>query len=121
MVKNLPACRRLGFDPWVRKIPWRMDWLSTPVFLPGEFHGQRSLVGHSPQGHNIVGHNLATERQQAKNPKRCICVSTFLTANLAIFTESGPTFAAIRALQGGNPVQAWDLLPNLGGWLIRVR
>ena len=78
-------------------------------------------MGHSPQGHNIVGHNLATERQQAKNPKRCICVSTFLTANLAIFTESGPTFAAIRALQGGNPVQAWDLLPNLGGWLIRVR
>jgi len=32
----------------VGKIPWRRDWLSTPVFLPGEFHGQRSLVGYSP-------------------------------------------------------------------------
>ena len=32
-------------------IPWRKDWLPTPVFLPGEFHGQRSLVGCSPWGH----------------------------------------------------------------------
>ena len=96
------------------------EWQPAPVFLPGEFHGQRSPVGYSPQGHKIVGHNLVTE-QQTKNPKRCICVSTFMTANLALFTESGSTFAAIRALQGGNPGQAWDLLPNLGGWLIRVR
>ena len=41
----------LGFDSWVRKIPWRRKWQPTPVFLPGEFHGQRSLVGYSPQGH----------------------------------------------------------------------
>ena len=39
------------FDPWVRKIPWRKEWLPTPVFLLGEFLGQRSLVGYSPQGH----------------------------------------------------------------------
>ena len=45
MVKNLPAVRDPGFDPWVRMIPWRRDWLPTPVFLPGESHGQRSLVG----------------------------------------------------------------------------
>ena len=37
-------CRRPGFDPWVRKIPWRRKWQPTPVFLPGESHGQRSLV-----------------------------------------------------------------------------
>ena len=42
--------RRPGFDPWVGKIPWRRAWLPTPVFLPGEFHGQRSLVGCSPWG-----------------------------------------------------------------------
>ena len=40
--KNLSACKRPGFDSWVRKIPWRREWLSTPVFLHGEFHGQRS-------------------------------------------------------------------------------
>ena len=43
-------CRRPGFSPWVGKMPWRREWLPTPVFLPGEFHGQRSLVGYSPQG-----------------------------------------------------------------------
>jgi len=30
------------------KIPWRREWLPTPVFLPGEFHGQRSLAGYFP-------------------------------------------------------------------------
>ena len=40
----------LGFDPWVRKIPWRRRWQPTPVFLPGKSHGQRSLVGYSPWG-----------------------------------------------------------------------
>ena len=43
-------CRRLGFNPWVRKIPWSRKWQPTPVFLPGEFLGQRSLVGYSPGG-----------------------------------------------------------------------
>ena len=38
------------FDPWVGKIPWRREWQPTPVFLPGEFHGQRSLEGYSPWG-----------------------------------------------------------------------
>ena len=45
MVKNLPVMWETGFDPWVRKIPWRREWPPTPVFLPGESHGQRSLVG----------------------------------------------------------------------------
>ena len=53
MVKNLPASagrhKRLGFDPWVGKIPWRRKWKPTPVVLPGESHGQRSLVGYGPQ------------------------------------------------------------------------
>ena len=40
--------KRLGFSPWVGKIPWRRKWQPTPVFLPGEFHGQRSLAGYSP-------------------------------------------------------------------------
>ena len=42
--------RRPGFYPSVRKIPWKREWQSTPVFLPGEFQGQRSLMGHSPRG-----------------------------------------------------------------------
>ena len=46
--KDLPAMQETR-DPWVRKIPWRREWLPTPVFLPGESHGQRSLEGHSPR------------------------------------------------------------------------
>ena len=38
------------FKPWVRKVPWRRAWQSTPVFLPGESYGQSSLAGYSPQG-----------------------------------------------------------------------
>ena len=38
-------CRRPGLNPWVGKTPWRRKWQPTPVFLPGEFHEQRSLVG----------------------------------------------------------------------------
>ena len=50
-VKNPPAMREIWFDPWVRKIPWRRKWQSTPLFLPEKSHGQRSLVGYSPWDH----------------------------------------------------------------------
>ena len=43
MVKNLPAMRETWFDPWVGKIHWKRAWQPIPVFLPGEFQGQRSL------------------------------------------------------------------------------
>ena len=50
-----PACqcrtrKRLGFDPWVGKVPLKRKWQPTLVFLPGKFHGQRSLVGYGPWG-----------------------------------------------------------------------
>ena len=43
--------RRWGLDPWVGEIPWRRQWQPTLIFLPGESHEQRSLVGYSPWGH----------------------------------------------------------------------
>ena len=39
------------FSTSIHKCLWRREWQPTPVFLPGEFHGQRSLAGYSPQGH----------------------------------------------------------------------
>ena len=56
-------CSRLGFDPWVRKVPWRRKWQPTPVFLPGKPHGQRSLVGYSPWGRKRIRHDLVTKQQ----------------------------------------------------------
>ena len=52
VVKNLPAnIGDKGFDLWFGKIPWSRKWQPTPVFLPGKFHGQRSLLGYSLWGH----------------------------------------------------------------------
>ena len=44
------ACqhRRVRFDPWIGKIPWRRKWHPTPVLFPGKSHGQRSLAGYTP-------------------------------------------------------------------------
>ena len=50
MVRNLPAMQETGLNPWVRKIPWRREWLPRHIFLSGEFHGQRRLAGYSPWG-----------------------------------------------------------------------
>ena len=51
----MPAMRETQVQSLVQedpmKIPWRREWQPTPVFLPGESHGQRSLVGYSPWGH----------------------------------------------------------------------
>ena len=54
-------CKRCGLDPWVRKIPRRRAWQVTPVFLPGESHGQKSLMGHSPVDHKKSDTTEATE------------------------------------------------------------
>ena len=64
-------CRRWqvqGFHPWVVKIPWGRAWQPTPVFLPAESHGQRSLVGYSPWGHRESDTTEATEHAHACSP-----------------------------------------------------
>ena len=58
--KELARQWRPGFDPWVGKIPWRRKWQPVPVFLPGEFQGQRSLPGSHPWDHKSWTH-LATK------------------------------------------------------------
>ena len=54
-------CRRPRLNPWVGKIPWRRAWQPTPIFLPGEFHGQWSLAGYSPWACHITDTTEATE------------------------------------------------------------
>ena len=67
-----------GFDSWVRKIPWRRKWQPTPVFLPGESHGWRSLVGYSPRGRK-VGHDWATSLSFPYTICVCMYVQLCLT------------------------------------------
>ena len=67
-----PTCsfrrpKRRRFDPWVGKIPWRRAWQPTPVFLPGESHGQRSLADYSPWGCKV----LDVTQQLRTHTRRC--------------------------------------------------
>ena len=64
VVKNLSAIQATQACPWVRKIPWRWNWQSTPVFLPGKSHGQGSLASYNPWGSKRVGHNWAIKQQR---------------------------------------------------------
>ena len=63
------ACqsRRRGFNPWVRKIPWRRKWQPTPVFLPGKSQGQKSLGGLQPMGLQSLT-RLSLHRPLAPSP-----------------------------------------------------
>ena len=58
LVKNLPEMQ----ETWIQSLgwedPWRRKWQPTPVFLPGESHGQRSLAGYSPWGRKESLSNL---------------------------------------------------------------
>ena len=63
-------CKRCGFDPWVREIPWRRALQPTPVFLPGESHGQRSLVGYCPWGLKESDIDEAAEHSTAQHSNR---------------------------------------------------
>jgi len=62
MVKICLPRQEMQVGSLVGKIPWRRKWQPTPVFLPGNSHGQRSLVGCSPWGHKRVRCNLANKQ-----------------------------------------------------------
>ena len=60
-----PTCqckrpKKCRFNPWIGKIHWKRAWQSIPVFLPGESHGQRSVVGYSPWGRKESDNDCAT-------------------------------------------------------------
>ena len=74
MVKNLLGMQETQFDSWVGKIPWQRAWQPTPVFLPGESHGQRSLAGYSPWGHK----ELDMTEQHTHTDTHCLSLSLLL-------------------------------------------
>ena len=64
MVKNLPAMQETGFDPGVRKVPWRKEWQTTPGFLPGKSPWTEEPRGLQSMGLKRVRHGLATTNHQ---------------------------------------------------------
>ena len=82
VVKKPPASvgnMRPRFDPWVRKMPWRRRWQPTPVFMPGESHGQRGLADYRPRG-RTVGH----DRSSLAHTHMLITVSIFVVCLLLL-------------------------------------
>ena len=77
-------CRRPRFDPWVGKIPWRRKWQSTPVFVPGESHGQRSLAGCSPWG-----------RKELDTTEHLTLSNTFPWSSLTVFLQASGVIVPI--------------------------
>ena len=68
-IKRLPVMQETRFDPWVGKIPWRRKWQPTPVFLPGESYGQRSMAGY-------IVHGVAKSQTRLSDftfTRRCQC------------------------------------------------
>ena len=87
-------CRRLRrhwFDPWVGKILWRRTWQSIPVFLPGESHGQRSLEGHSPQGHMTLWSHVSIESDTTEAAQHADIMAHKVLFPLFTHSPSPPT------------------------------
>ena len=99
--KNPPAnAGGASLTPGSGRLPWRRKWQLTPVFLSGEFHGQRSLVGCSPRGHRRVCCNLATKQHSTL---------TQVDALLLPWAPPPSTFFLIPVFSAGN---SWSFL----GW-----
>ena len=106
LVKNTPANAgdtRHGFDPWVRKIPWRRAQQPTPGFLPGESHGQRSLA---------TVHGVAKSQTGLKVLSMHACTGIYSSICGSIHVS--PDHTALNSAEGS--VQGWDQPQRVGLW-----
>ena len=106
-----PACqcqrhKRHGFNPWVEKIPWTGAWQPTPVFLPGESHGQRSLADYSPWGCKESDTSEVTEHAR-------VCLDEQDTAR----RREAVSTAEVKAVPGRGPCWTPWALSWAGGWV----
>ena len=100
MVRSLPAqCGRPTFSPWLGKIPWRRKWQPNPVFLSGDFHGQRSLVTtvHGVTESDTTEQLTHTHTHTHKGKTK---IKTSLNSNTASLN-----FPAVELLQAVSPIQ----------------
>ena len=114
LVVKEPACqgrrlkRRNRFDPCIGKIPWRKAWQPTPVFLPGESYGQRSLAGHNPWGRKeldtteeTLAHTVLAGRTPGSSEALPLVLSSVL---LEAQTSSPAAYSGPTCLQKGPAV-----------------
>ena len=111
LVRNLPANagrphKRCGYDPWVRKIPWRRAWQPIPVFLSGKFHGQRSLASYNPWS---CKESDTTER--LPNPGIKLGSPVLLADSLPTELQGSPTFYRKQVNRHCQCITFFSMLP----------
>ena len=122
-------CKTPKFDPWVGKLPWRRQWQPTPAFLPGEFHGQRSLEGYSPW---VANRTLSTVQEQQQTMLNDFILTS---SQVALVVKNPPVNARDKRVVGsisglerfpwggnGNPLQYFCLENPMdrGAWQATV-
>ena len=106
-------CRKHGFKPWVRRIPWRGKWLPTPVFMPGKSHGQRSLVDYSSWGRRESGMTAPLMHQSQK-----LRGHSFLWEEQTVFQANPLSLTNIPHLttnMEGRGIRGWQKMTWLDG------
>ena len=116
------ACNvgRPGFDPWVGKIPWRRKWQPTPVLLPGDSNGQRSLVGYSPWSSKEsdttewLHFHFTPKKKLTKLKGNCIILCKFDSV-LLNNNSTDSTLLLITTLPGSGKGISYDLVLIMTG------
>ena len=101
MVKNPPAKQETWVWSLGWKSPWRREWQPIPGFLPGEFHGQRSLVGYSPWVHkelNATSFTLSSSnRSRSRAPGKSRILQWSVSPTLALHSTGSHSFGSCKA------------------------
>ena len=113
--------KRCGFDPWVEKIPWKRAWQPTAVFLPGESHEQRSLVGYSVESQRI-GHDWEDLARMHRQEAGCVSGSRLRRGKSGLDSMSEPRshawfsemWVAGRKQSPWAPRSPWNRKPSWG-------
>ena len=90
-VKNLPAAQKTWIQSRVGKIPRRREWLPTPVLLPGESHGERSLEGYCPWGRKEWG-SIKHRYDPVTSLLKCSAICFLTPPPKRTLTPSSPSF-----------------------------
>ena len=120
-------CRRRRFDPWVGKIPWRRKWQATPVFLPGETQGQRSLADYRPWGCKELD---TAERLYSNNSDlwiRCTDLPNFFLRHDGVCpqgdllrTKSFPSVSCLASQEAYHSLSSGTYLTLIVPWISEI-
>ena len=114
-----PTCqcgrlKRHGFNPWFRKTPWRRGWQPTPVLLPRECQGERSLAGYSPWGHRVRHNWVGTLDSGIKCPPQNVSIHRTDSYHTWLHAMCSSGFWGLKSSREEHPCPCGALIPVEG-------